>query len=137
MGQVPDTVQVGLLATSPGDLTLREIGLGGAIEEVRFMQTVGVFDNASMEGAATDDWRSESIGEMNHTDWEKYHNPSGAVVTDSVITVSGTGDIGPGGSEGVRTVEKTLPGLLIGLIIVLVVAARYGARTDRETPATL
>ena len=45
---LPDTVQVGLFATSPGDLTLRTVGLGGAIEEVRFTQAVGVFDNVTV-----------------------------------------------------------------------------------------
>ncbi|MFY1687342.1 hypothetical protein [Plantactinospora sp. WMMB782] len=149
---LPDVVQVGLFATSPGDLTLRRVGLGGAIEEVRFTQAVGVFDNVTVEdgvndedgvsiadgvndedGAAVEDrstgaWRSEPVGEMNHTDWERYHNASGAVVRDGVVRVSGTGDIGPLGDEGARTVEKTLPGLVVGLVVLLVVAARYGAR---------
>ncbi|MDX8149441.1 hypothetical protein SK854_45475 [Lentzea sp. BCCO 10_0061] len=124
---LPDTVQVGLFATSPGDLTLRETGLGGTIEQVRFTQAVGVFDNVSVLGG-TGRWDSGSVGEMNHTDWEKFHNASGVVEKDGVVTVSGTGDIGPIGEGGARGVEKTLPGLVIALIIVLVVAARYGAR---------
>jgi hypothetical protein len=129
---LPDTVQVGLFATSPGDLTLTKVALGGAIEEVRFTQAVGVFDNVAVEGGATGAWRSDSVGEMNHTDWEKDHHASGAVEKDGVITVSGTGDIGPVGEEGAREVENMLLGLAIGLIIVLIVAARYGARTARE-----
>jgi hypothetical protein len=129
---LPDTVQVGLFATSPGDLTLRKIGLGGAIEEVRFTQAVGVFDNVAVDGGATGAWHSDPVGKMNHTDWEKYHHASGAVEKDGVITVSGTGDIGPLSDEGARSVEKTLPGLAVALIIVLIVAARYGARTGRE-----
>lgn len=132
---LPDTVQVGLFATSPGDLTLRKVGLGGTIEEVRFTQAVGVFDNVAVEGGATGEWDSESVGEMNHTDWEKYHNPSGAVESNGVITVSGTGDIGPLGRQGARNVENTLFGLVIGLIVLLVVAARYGARTAHESLA--
>ncbi|MFY1671123.1 hypothetical protein ACN27G_14295 [Plantactinospora sp. WMMB334] len=136
---LPDTVQVGLFAASPGDLTLRKVGLGGAIEEVRFTQAVGVFDNvvltggASVTGGASGTWRSDSVGQMNHTDWEKYHNASGAVDKDGTITVSGTGDIGPVSEEGARTIENTLPGLAVALIIVLVVAARYGTRTAGQT----
>jgi hypothetical protein len=130
---LPQTVQVGLFGTSPGDLTLRKVGLGGAVEEVRFTQATGVFDHVTLDGATAGAWRSEAVGEMNHTDWEKYHNASGAVEKDGVITVSGTGDIGPGGTEGTRTVEKSLLGLVIALVIVLVVAARFGARQD--TPA--
>ncbi|MEO3821524.1 hypothetical protein [Plantactinospora sp. B24E8] len=129
---LPDIVQVGLFATSPGDLTLRRVGLGGATEEVRFTQAVGVFDNVVVEGGATGAWNSEPVGEMNQTDWEKHHNRSGAVEGNGVITVSGTGDIGPLGEEGARSVEKLLFGLVIGLIVLLVVAARYGARTARE-----
>lgn len=130
---LPATVQVGLFAASPGDLTLRKVGLGGAIPESRFTQAVGVFDNVAVEGGATGAWHSEPVGgEMNHTDWEKFHNASGAVEEDGVVTVSGTGDIGPVNEEGTRSVEKTLPGLVVGLIVVLVVAASYGARTGRE-----
>ncbi|MFI0481450.1 hypothetical protein [Actinomadura sp. 9N215] len=130
---LPDTAQVGLFAASPGDLTLRDTGLGGAIEEVRFTQAVGVFDNVSVAGGAGGAWKSDPVGEMNHTDWEKSHHASGAVERDGVITVSGTGDIGPRNEEGARTVEKTLPGLTVTLIIMLVVGARYGARTARGT----
>ncbi|MCX2954101.1 hypothetical protein [Lentzea sp. NEAU-D7] len=125
-----ETVQVGLFATSPGDLTLRKTGLGGAIDQVRFTQAVGVFDHVTVEGG-TGGWNSRSVGEMNHTDWEKFHNASGAVEKDGVVTISGTGDIGPIGEGGARGVEKALSGLVIALIVVLVVAARYGAR---ETP---
>jgi hypothetical protein len=128
---LPATAQVGLFATSPGDLTLRETGLGGAIEQVRFTQAVGVFDNVTVEGGTTGSWQSEPVGEMNHTDWEKFHNASGAIEKDGVVTVSGAGDIGPLSDEGARGTQTSLIGLVIALIIVIVVAARYGAGTAR------
>ncbi|WP_026922256.1 hypothetical protein [Glycomyces arizonensis] len=131
---LPNTVQVGLFAASPGDLTLREVGLGGVIEESRFTQATGVFDSIALEGAADGAWLSEPIGRMNRTDWEKHHNASGAVEQDGVITVSGTGDIGPHSEEGGRTVRNLLAGLAAGLIVVLVVAARFGARTAVPAP---
>ncbi|TDP94910.1 hypothetical protein [Labedaea rhizosphaerae] len=126
---LPATVQVGLFATSPGDLTLREVGLGGAIEEVRFTQAVGTFDHVTVVGARGA-WASESVGEMNQTDWEKLHNPSGAVARDGVVTVSGTGDIGPVGEDGAFGVDKLLMGFVLALLVVVVLAARYGARTQ-------
>jgi hypothetical protein len=129
---LPDVVQVGLFATSPGDLTLRPTGLGGAIEEVRFTQAVGVFDNVAVAGGAPGAWHSDPVGEMNHTDWEKYHNASGAVENGGVITVSGTGDIGPV-SEDAGGADMRLLGLAFALIIVTVFSARYGAGTARET----
>jgi hypothetical protein len=132
LDHLPDTVQVGLFATSPGDLTLSKTGLGGATEQVRFTQAVGVFDNVGVNGG-DGAWASEAIGEMNTTDWEKHHHASGAVDDNGVVTVSGAGDIGPLSDQGARTVENTLPGLVIALIIVLVAAGRYGARTARET----
>jgi hypothetical protein len=133
---LPATVQVGLFATSPGDLTLRKAGLGGATEEVRFTQAVGVFDNVTVAGG-TGAWASSSVGDMNHTDWEKLHNASGAVDRNGVITVSGSGDIGPAGADGAFTVDKVLPGLVLALIIVIVLAARYGARSVPSTARTI
>ncbi|WP_086666623.1 hypothetical protein [Lentzea kentuckyensis] len=126
---LPATAQVGLFATSPGDLSLHRVGLGGATEQVRFTQAVGVFDNVTVEGGTGGAWQSEPVGEMNHTDWEKNHNASGAVEKDGVVTVSGAGDIGPLGEGRARGVESSLIGLVIALIIVIVVAARHGART--------
>ncbi|MEV4969927.1 hypothetical protein [Streptomyces scopuliridis] len=133
---LPRTVRVGLFATSPGDLTLRPTGLGGATEEVRFTQAAGVFDNVSLKGAASGGgWRRDAIGEMNQTDWEKYHKASGAVEENGTITVTGTGDIGPGGVEGGgRPMERTLGGLPLALLIVLVIAVRFVTSEHHREP---
>lgn len=130
---LPRTVQVGLFATSPGDLTLRRVGLGGTTEEVRFTQASGVFDHVTVKGAATGGrWGKAALGGMNTTDWEKYHKASGVVEKGSTITVTGTGDIGPGGSEsGGRPMERTLGGLPFALLIVLAVAVRFAAAGQR------
>jgi hypothetical protein len=136
LDNLPATVQVGLFAASPGDLTLRRVALGGAIEQVRFTQATGVFDNVSLNGAADGPWRSEPVGEMNHTDWEKYHNPSGAVEANGTIKISGTGDIGPAGVDPGFAIERILIGLIIALVIVLVVAVRFISADHRRDPAT-
>ncbi|MEU6019206.1 hypothetical protein ABZ826_35900 [Streptomyces sp. NPDC047515] len=131
-------MQVGLFATSPGDLTLRPVGLGGATEEVRFTQAAGVFDNVGLKGAdSAGGWRKDAVGEMNQTDWEKYHKASGAGEEGGTITITGTGDIGPGGAEdGGRPVERALGGLPLGLLIVLVVAVRFATSEYRGAPIT-
>ncbi|MFV5998912.1 hypothetical protein ACNPQM_43025 [Streptomyces sp. NPDC056231] len=135
--RLPKTVQVGLFAASPGDLTLRPVGLGGATEEVRFTQAAGVFDNVGLKGAASGGWRKDAVGEMNRTDWEKCHKASGAVEEGGTITINGTGDIGPGGAEdGGRPVGRTLGGLPLGLLIVLVVAVRFATSEYRGAPVT-
>jgi hypothetical protein len=121
---LPETVQVGLFATSPGDLTLRPIALGARIPEVRFTQATAVFDNISVEGGAGE-WSHGSVGEMGHTDWERYHRPPGLVESNGTFTVTGSGDIGPIGTKGGHAMEDTLIGLAIGLTIVIVVAVRF------------
>jgi hypothetical protein len=123
---LPETVQVGLFATSPGDLTLRPIALGARLPEVRFTQATAVFDNISVEGGASaGEWSHGSVGEMGHTDWERYHQPPGLVESNGTFTVTGSGDIGPIGTEGGHAVESSLVGLAIGLMIVIVVAVRF------------
>lgn len=114
---LPETAQVGLFATSPGSLTV----LRNGTEQSRFTQAVGVFDNVTPSSAP---WRSEPVGGMNMTDWEKYHHASGAVSQNGVITVSGTGDIGPISDQGALTVRSLMLGLPIALIILLVLGAR-------------
>ncbi|MEW2167192.1 hypothetical protein AB0912_29960 [Streptomyces sp. NPDC007084] len=128
------TVQVGLFATSPGDLTLRRVGLGGATEEVRFTQVSGVFDHITVKGGGFGgSWRKDALGPVNTTDWEKYHTPSAVVEKGGTITVTGTGDIGPGSTEGGgRPMERTLGGLPLALVIVLVVAVRFAASGQHD-----
>ncbi|MFJ7154428.1 hypothetical protein ACIQUQ_05770 [Streptomyces sp. NPDC101118] len=125
---LPATAQAGLFATSPGDLSLQPVGFGGGVkEQVRFTQASGVFDRITLQGAATaGGWRTDTLGEMNRTDWEKYHQPSGAVEKGGTVTVTGVGDIGPAGAEdGARPVESTLGGLHVALLLVLVAAVRF------------
>lgn len=139
---LPETVRVGLFVTSPGDLTLRPVALGASLPESRFTQATATFDHVSVEDGAstgtstgtstgvstdvsTDGWEHGSVGEMGHTDWEKYHRAAGLVESDGAFTVTGTGDIGPIGTEGGHPVESGLVGLAISLIIVLVVAVRF------------
>lgn len=124
---LPDSVQVGLFATSPGDLTLRKVALGGTMGEARFSQAVGVFDHVTVEGSSGG-WESDSVGSMNHTDWEKRHVASGAVEKSGVFTVRGTGDIGPSREDPAPMVKDLLLGLVIALVIVLVVGARAPSR---------
>lgn len=85
-------------------------------------------------------WSRDAVGEMKQIDWEKYQMASGAVEESGTITVTvtvtGTGDIGLGGAEGGgRPVERTLGGLTLGLLIVLVVAVRFVTSEYRRMPA--
>ncbi|MGW4467977.1 hypothetical protein [Micromonospora sp. NPDC004704] len=129
------TVRVGLFAASPGDLTLRPTALGGSIAEARFTQASATFDHVTLDGAApAGQWSRDSVGEMGHTDWERYHRPAGLVESNGALTVTGSGDIGPVGTVGGRSVEDTLVGLAAGLVIVIVVAVRFVTAEQRTRP---
>ncbi|GAA4182868.1 hypothetical protein GCM10022252_09470 [Streptosporangium oxazolinicum] len=129
---LPETVRVGLFAASPGDLTLTPVALGGSLPASRFTQASATFDHVSVEGGTPSaEWSRGSVGEMGHTDWERYHRAAGLVESNGTFTVTGTGDIGPAGTAGGRPVESTLVGLVISLIIVLVVAVRFTTAEDR------
>jgi hypothetical protein len=130
---LPATVRAGLFAASPGDLTLRRTTLGASLPESRFTQVTAVFDTVALDGAPAADWSAGAVGEMGRTDWERYHRAPGLVRSKGTFTVTGTGDIGP--AEGGHTVRGTLIGLPIGLIIVVVVAARFATGGHRPRRA--
>jgi hypothetical protein len=127
---LPETVRAGLFVASPGNLTLRPVALGAGIPEGRFTQATAVFDNVSVDGGAGE-WSHGSVGEMGHTDWERYHRAPGVVESNGTFTVTGSGDIGPIGAEGGHPAERTLIGLAIGLLPVLVVAVRFVTAESR------
>ncbi|WP_189250735.1 hypothetical protein [Streptosporangium pseudovulgare] len=129
----PRTVEAGLFVTSPGDLTVRRTGLGGGTTETRFTQATAVFDNVSLDGATAGGWRHDGVGEMGHTDWERNHRAPGLVEADGTFTVTGSGDIGPVGTEGGHDVADTLVGLAAGLAVVIAVAARFAVAAPRTT----
>ncbi|MFC7640834.1 ABC transporter permease subunit [Streptosporangium lutulentum] len=118
---LPATVQVGLFVTSPGDLTVKQADLGGSIEQVRFTQATAVFDHVDLRGDAPGGgWNREAVGAAGTTDWERHHRPNGVRESGGTFTVTGTGDIAPL-MDG-QPVERTLTGVLTGLILVIVVA---------------
>ncbi|MFC7304361.1 hypothetical protein ACFQVC_09085 [Streptomyces monticola] len=126
------TAQEGLFASSPGDLTLRRVGLGAGIGEVRFTQTTAVFDHVTVAGARPGAWRGDAVGAMGETDWEEKHRAPGLVEAGDRLTVTGSGDIGPVASEGgARTVENTLIGLVPALLVLMVVAIRFATADTR------
>ncbi|HEX6346248.1 hypothetical protein [Umezawaea sp.] len=127
---LPDTVRVGLLATSPGDLTLVPTALGATSGQARFTQATGVFDDVTVDGAPVTGWTGSQIGESGATDWEKHHRAPGVVESGGTVTVTGSGDVGPGPTVGGRSVEGLLVGLVLGLLVLVVVAARFAPRRD-------
>ncbi len=127
------TVQVGMFATSPG-YTVTQSSFGGSNNNSGPAQATGVFDHVGLTGAASrGTWTGTAVGgggpigagpQGNGASAPPYTRSGGA------FTITGSGDIapvtpGPGGGLPTVTVEQTLVGMFIGLIVIVVVAAMF------------
>jgi len=130
---LPTTVQVGLFATSPGDLTVDRKALGGGAQS-RFTQATAAFDHVTLDGAApAGRWSGDEVGDQpGQTDWERYHRANGLVESGDTLTVTGAGDIAPK-LDGPR-IEMMLIGTLVGLIAIVVVAVLSVTAEHRRGP---
>ncbi|GGS76321.1 hypothetical protein GCM10010156_38850 [Planobispora rosea] len=116
---LPDTVRIGMFATSPGDITAT--GRSGAAE--RFAEVTAVFDRVSLEGTASGGgWNRQDVGVTIGPDGSPHH-PGGLTESGGTFTVTGVGDIAPL-LHGAR-IETPLIGVVIGLIVVIVVAVTF------------
>ncbi|MBG0823672.1 hypothetical protein HS048_23410 [Planomonospora sp. ID91781] len=123
------TVEIGLFAASPGDLTVTPGALGGSAS--RFSEATAAFDRVTLEGGtAGGEWREDDVGVTREPGGSPHH-PGRASESGGAFSVTGNGDIAP--STAGQTLERTLVGLPAGLIAVIVVAVmsataeyRYG-----------
>jgi hypothetical protein len=123
---LPATVEIGLFVTSPCDLTISE----GAC---RFTQASADFDQINLQGEVSGVWNRDDVGDTPEmTDWERYHRSNGLVQSSGTFTVTGTGDIAPL-VEG-WTVDRTLIGTLLGLIVMILVAVSFATAEYRPGP---
>jgi ABC-type transport system involved in multi-copper enzyme maturation permease subunit len=125
---LPTRVQIGLFAASPGALRVARADLGGSVETISFSSTTARFDHVGLDGTATGGWHRTDVGATVDPDGSVHH-PGAARWSAGRYTVTGVGDIAPR-VDGM-TVEKTLSGLLVGLLIVIVVAAGFVAAEYR------
>lgn len=120
---LPATVEIGLFAASPGDLTVTQGDLGGSVSAARFTEATAVFDRVGLEGETSGGaWRNDDIGVTKAPDGSSHH-PGRAGESGGTFSVTGVGDIAPS-IEG-QTIERTLTGVLTGLIVVIVVAVMF------------
>jgi len=119
---LPRTVQIGLFATSPSDISQEANSLSGTIVQARFTQAVAEFSQVSPAAG----WTYEDVGDDGgRTDWEKTH-PPGFTESAGVLTVTGSGDIAPLGQPGGgMAMENLLVGLFPALLLVIVVAVLF------------
>ncbi|RGA02912.1 hypothetical protein DI270_021525 [Microbispora triticiradicis] len=112
---LPETVEIGLFATSPGVLW--------ATAEA-FAQATATFDQITLQGA-DGPWRRDDVGVVMEPDGRTPHHPGGAVESGGTFVVTGGGDIGPATMEGGVRADLMLTGGALGLIPVLVAAVTF------------
>lgn len=121
---LPDTVQIGMFAASPGDLRFE-----GARYAVRFSEVTAVFDQVNLHGP----WSRDDVGVDMEPDGKTPHHPGGVEESGSRFTVTGVGDIAPQtGTDGNWRIEHSLIGVLFGLIAVIIVAVLFVTTENRR-----
>nr|WP_062332417.1 ABC transporter permease subunit [Herbidospora sakaeratensis] len=112
---------IGLFAASPCDVTLGQGSLGGVVGACRLTNVTGRFEDVSVEGAAGT-WTHDDVG-------GEPGAPSLSVGSardwGSAVQLTGSGDVAPAGVDGGAVIERTLSGVTIGLIAVIVVAVLF------------
>ncbi|MBB6673700.1 ABC transporter permease subunit [Cohnella nanjingensis] len=132
---LPAKVEIGLFVNSPGNVTLSE-------GKRRFTNSTAVFDRLELQGVDPGvAWSHDDIGIVSTTGPESGRPglpASGVKESGGTFTVTGSGDIAPLGAEGSWPIERSLIGVLAGMIAVIVVATRfvtaeYGRDMIRDT----
>ncbi|MER6950981.1 hypothetical protein ABT294_43905 [Nonomuraea sp. NPDC000554] len=119
---LPETVEIGLFATSPGALW----DMAKA-----FAQVTATFDQIKLQ-SANGSWRRDDVGVSMESDGETPHHPGGVVESGDKLMVTGSGDIGPATVEGGVRADLMLIGGAVGLIPVLVVAVTFVTAEHRR-----
>ena len=129
---LPSTVQAGMFATSPG-YTVTQNSFGGASNNGGPAQATGTFDHVSLTGGVPGStWTGTAIGGGGPPGGGPGPGGGSAPFTRNggSYTLTGSGDIapvtsGPNSPFPTVTIEQSLIGVFLGLIVILVVAAMF------------
>jgi ABC-type transport system involved in multi-copper enzyme maturation permease subunit len=130
---LPSTVQAGMFATSPG-YTVTQNSFGGNSNRGGPAQATGAFDHVSLVGGAPGGtWTGSTVGGGGPAGGGQ--GPGGGSLPftqngGASYTLTGSGDIapvtpGPLGQLPTATIEQSLTGAFLGLIVIVVVAAMF------------
>ncbi|MDF6044459.1 ABC transporter permease subunit [Streptomyces sp. JH14] len=124
---LPSQVQAGLFAASPPATESTAQKFGGRSNSGAPTRATGVFDHVALGGAESGDaaWRGEQMGGPA----DDFASDGTFRRTGGTFTVTGSGDIAPevGGpmTAGGRTIERSLAGTFVGLMLVIAVGATF------------
>ena len=130
---LPSTVQAGMFATSPG-YTVTQNSFGGASNNGGPAQATGIFDHVSLTGGAPGGtWTGTAIGGGGPPGGGPGPGGGGSAPftrSGGSYTLTGSGDIapvtaGPNSPFPTVTIEQSLIGVFLGLIVIVVVAAMF------------
>ncbi|MFD1931244.1 hypothetical protein ACFSKW_07135 [Nonomuraea mangrovi] len=119
---LPETIEIGLFATSPGALWDMAIA---------FAQATATFDQIKLQGA-NGLWRRDDVGVSMESDGRTPHHPGRVVESGDKLIVTGGGDIGPATVEGGVRADLLLTGGALGLIPMLVGAVTFFTAEHRR-----
>jgi ABC-2 family transporter protein len=128
---LPAAVEIGMFVASPGDLSVEHDVVGGVAAAVRLATVTAAFDQVDVRGSTTAAWRSDDVGAVLEESGQ-IHHPGSVVESAGRFTVSGHGDIAPLVGGGGSGIESTLVGQLVGLVVLIVAAAQFGAAEYRR-----
>ncbi|MFI7538392.1 hypothetical protein [Streptosporangium sp. NPDC049376] len=121
---LPEAVEIGLFAASPGALW----DMAQA-----FAQATATFDRITLRGA-NGSWRHDDVGVVMESDGRTPHHPGGVVESGDKLIVTGGGDIGPATVEGGLRADLMLIGGAVGLVPMLVAAVMFLPAGHRSGP---
>lgn len=124
---LPDTIHIGMFATSPESISI-DRGQFAAVSGTAQPATVtGVFDEVDAPG---DDWEASDVGATEAVG-DQPHHPGEHTEDGGTFTVSGNGDIAPH-TVGMLATGVTLPGVWIGLIVLIVIGVGFATAEHRR-----
>ncbi|GAA3481336.1 ABC transporter permease subunit [Streptomyces yanii] len=124
---LPSQVQAGMFTASPPATESTSQKFGGLSNRGAPTRATGVFDHVALSGAESGDaaWHGEQMGGPA----DDFASDGTFRRADDTFTVTGSGDIAPavGGpmTAGGQTIERSLAGTFVGLILVIVVGATF------------
>ena len=128
---LPSTVQIGMFATSPNYIVTQN-SFGGNSNEGGPAQATGVFANVSLAGSSPGRWTGTTVGGGGPPGGSPGGSGGWVPFTRSggTFTLTGSGDIapvtpGPASTIPTLTIEQTLVGVFLGLIVIVVIAAMF------------